>query len=243
MSLCNTNIKYVCTQNHPLQERLVWRIIFHAVRPFGRCVGGVDTCAGSRVLAHPGAAAFLFFKQSIAQCAPLYKPFRQKSPKYRHGVAHGPGGRVRAPRPTDNMAAGESGPSGTPAPTDALLVMRWGGPMYRHRPLRKRILWCVGEGLSCPPSCQPTDGHCRARQSGHFLETGSLHPPLAALRRFPRPRATARVAPTKRQGMRCKPGFGSSGRPTPTHRLPIELRREGVLAGVTDCHGRFAPSQ
>ena len=57
-------------------------------------------------------------------------------------------------------------------------------------------LWCVGEGLSCPPSCQPTDGHCRTRQSGHFLETGSLHPPLAALRRFPLPRATARVAPT-----------------------------------------------
>ena len=68
----------------------------------------------------------------------------------------------------------------------------------RHRPLRKRILWCVGEGLSCPPSCQPTDGHCCARQSGHFLETGSLHPPLAALRRFPLPRATARVAPTER---------------------------------------------
>ena len=66
-----------------------------------------------------------------------------------------------------------------------------------HRPLRKRILWCVGEGLSCPPSCQPTDGHCCARQSGHFLETGSLHPPLAALRRFPLPRATARVAPTE----------------------------------------------
>ena len=117
MSLCNTNIKYVCTQNHPLQERLVWRIIFHAVRPFGRCVGGVDTCAGSRVLAHSGAAAFLSFKQSIAQCAPLYKPFRQKSPKYRHGVAHGPGGRVMAPRPADNMATGEGGPLGTPAPT------------------------------------------------------------------------------------------------------------------------------
>ncbi len=59
-----------------------------------------------------------------------------------------------------------------------------------------RSLWCVGEGLSCPPSCQPIPGHCRTRQSGHFLETGSLHPPLAALRRFPLPRATARVAPT-----------------------------------------------
>ena len=43
----------------------------------------------------------------------------------------------------------------------------------------------VGGG-DCPPSCQPTDGHCRARQSGRFLEIGSLLSPLAALRRFPR---------------------------------------------------------
>ena len=43
----------------------------------------------------------------------------------------------------------------------------------------------VGAG-GCPPSCQPIPGHCRVRQSGHFLETGSLHLPLAALRRFPR---------------------------------------------------------
>ena len=67
------------------------------------------------------------------------------------------------------------GPSRTPAPTERF----------------------VGAGFSCPPLCRPIPGHCRARQSGHFLETGSLHPPLAALRRFPRPRATARVAPTK----------------------------------------------
>ena len=38
---------------------------------------------------------------------------------------------------------------------------------------------------ACPPSCQPIPGHCRARQSGHFLEIASLLPPLAALRRFP----------------------------------------------------------
>ena len=67
-------------------------------------------------------------------------------------------------------------------------------------------LWCVGEGLSCPPSCQPIPGHCRTRQSGHFLETGSLHPPLAALRRFPLPRATARVAPTDGNKERGKAG-------------------------------------
>ena len=44
----------------------------------------------------------------------------------------------------------------------------------------------VGAGFSCPPSCQPIPGHCRVRQSGHFLETASLLLPLAALRRFPR---------------------------------------------------------
>ena len=70
--------KIVCAQNHPLQERLVCRIIFHAVRPDGRCVGGVDTCAGLRMLAHSQAAAFLFFKESIAQPSPLYKPFSAK---------------------------------------------------------------------------------------------------------------------------------------------------------------------
>ena len=68
-------------------------------------------------------------------------------------------------------------------------AQKFWAPQQGHRPLRKYILRCVGEGLSCPPSCPPTDGHCRARQSGHFLETGSLHPPLAALRRFPLPRA------------------------------------------------------
>ena len=91
-------------------------------------------------------------------------------------------------------------------------------------PLRKRIMGCVGAGLSCPPLCRPIPGHCRARQSGHFLETGLLHPPLAALRRFPRPRATARVAPTegyKRCGevrnppvtaSPCQPPLGKGGR-------------------------------
>ncbi len=38
---------------------------------------------------------------------------------------------------------------------------------------------------SGPPSCQPIPGHCRGRQSGHFLEIASLILPQAALRRFP----------------------------------------------------------
>ena len=94
-------------------------------------------------------------------------------------------------RPTIDYFVGQ-GPCALPGSAGKL-----GSGRCRHRPLRKRISGGVGEGLSCPPSCQPTDGHCRARQSGHFLETGSLHPPLAALRRFPLPRTTARVAPTE----------------------------------------------
>ena len=62
---------------------------------------------------------------------------------------------------------------------------KFGSGRRGRRPLRKRILWCVGEGLSCPPLCQPIPGHCRGRQSGHFLEIASLLPPPAALRRFP----------------------------------------------------------
>ena len=49
----------------------------------------------------------------------------------------------------------------------------------------KIIPLCVGVG-DCPPSCQPIPVHCRGSQSGHFLEIGSLLPPPAALRRFPR---------------------------------------------------------
>ena len=69
------------------------------------------------------------------------------------------------------------------------------------RPVERRTA-SVGGG-DCPPSCQPIPAHCRGRQSGHFLETGSLHPPLAALRRFPRRPAvdhTPHPRPMRRAG-------------------------------------------
>ena len=43
----------------------------------------------------------------------------------------------------------------------------------------------VGQGPCAPPSCQPVGRNCHARQSEHFLEIASLHPPPAALRRLP----------------------------------------------------------
>ena len=67
-----------------------------------------------------------------------------------------------------------------------------------HRPAPPHLLLpSVGVGFSCPPLCQPTDGHCRGRQSGHFLEIASLHPPLAAPRRFPRPVLTGKPCPAR----------------------------------------------
>ena len=75
-----------------------------------------------------------------------------------------------------------------------------------------RFIRCVGAGLSCPPLCQPIPGHCRGRQSGHFLEIASLLPPPAALRRFPLPWA---VEPRPygsncRGGRLCPPGPGNA---------------------------------
>ena len=61
-------------------------------------------------------------------------------------------------------------------------------PDHAPHPQRRgtrHIAVFVGGG-DCPPSCQPIPVHCRGRQSGHFLEIGSLPPPPAALRRFPR---------------------------------------------------------
>ena len=106
----------------------------------------------------------------------------------------------------------------------------------RHRPLRKRILWYVGEGLSCPPLCRPIPGHCRARQSGHFLETGLLHPPLAALRRFPLPRATARVAPT--EGYKRCGGVKNPPVTASPYQPPLGKGAEGT--GEADCHSQCA---
>ena len=103
-------------------------------------------------------------------------------------------------------AAGHAGPA-----LQNQIIQCRAGPMcpaaQLHTPLRRgRCLRrpahrtpcniSVGAGFSCPPSCQPIPGHCRVRQSGHFLETGSLHPPPAALRRFPRPREGQSPSPT-----------------------------------------------
>ena len=83
----------------------------------------------------------------------------------------------------------------SPAPTHPMIRFRRG--RCPHRPAVPAAKLSVGAGFSCPPSCQPTDGHCRGRQSGHFLEIASLHPPLAALRRFPHPVLTGKPCPAR----------------------------------------------
>ena len=55
-------------------------------------------------------------------------------------------------------------------------------PAPKHQP----IGWCFLCAPQRSPSCQPAAGGYRSRQPGHFLESASLHPPQAALRRFPR---------------------------------------------------------
>ena len=124
------------------------------------------------------------------------------------------------------------------------------------------VFWrCVGAGLSCPPSWPPI--------GWHFLKIASLLPPPAALRRFPRPQATSRAAPTE-CSRRC--GTGGRGRTLPLRtvtssavgRADVGIGPYGRLQvvrwggtmwassptknpplgeGRTDCHGRFAPSQ
>ena len=56
-----------------------------------------------------------------------------------------------------------------------------------------------------------------------------LHPPLAALRRFPRPRATARVAPTE--------GYKRCGEVSPSHgfAVPAPFRQGGRGDGGRGC--------
>ena len=64
-----------------------------------------------------------------------------------------------------------------------------GSEFEPRRPLHKSPPIWVVIFLRAPrrsPSCQPAPSRCRGRQSGHFLETASLLPPQAALRRFPR---------------------------------------------------------
>ncbi len=69
-------------------------------------------------------------------------------------------------------------------------------PLQKHHP----IGWCFFRAPRRSPSCQPADGGCRNRQPGHFLESASLYPPQAALRRFPR-RPLQKEHPIRQDGV------------------------------------------
>ena len=76
-----------------------------------------------------------------------------------------------------------------------LLVADTTKPVSKHKntTLSGGVFLCVPRRS---PSCQPAAGGYRSRQPGHFLESASLHPPQAALRRFPRRPLQKRKTPT-----------------------------------------------
>ena len=77
-------------------------------------------------------------------------------------------------------------------------------PLQKSPPIRVVIFFRVLLGAHRRVSRLPPA--VAARQPGHFLETASLHPPQAALRRFPR---RGRVtSPTRSAGPRSKSGAG-----------------------------------
>ena len=116
-----------------------------------------------------------------------------------------------------------------------------------------RYLVVRREGLSCPPSCQPTDGHCRTRQSGHFLRnrlassaTGGASPisPPAGGQRRPPLRITGKlvrryyVPPGERRSppCRCRAGVGPRERPAAADAEAI--RKHGGKLGALGSRGR-----
>ena len=137
------------------------------------------------------------------------------------------------------------------APTGAWQEVRCGwyygcpccGGQNFHAALRRTPPILTAASGSGPPSCQPIPGHCRGRQSGHFLEITSLILPQAALRRFPRfirhrrrsdrsPRARSALAMT---------GFLARG---VEKRGVQEAAPYGCMTGkcgaqgITDCHSQ-----
>ena len=108
-----------------------------------------------------------------------------------------------------------------------------------QNPIGKR---CVGAG-GCPPSCQPIPGHCRVRQSGHFLETGSLPLPLAALRRFLRRPELGLYRIPCNVSLRGRAAPVAIRTPSPTECLPMAVcrgrcphRPAGFCAGLSVNH-------
>ena len=70
-------------------------------------------------------------------------------------------------------------------------------PLQKTPPYRVVFFSCAPQRS---PSCQPAAGGYRSRQPGHFLESASLHPPQAALRRFPR-RPLQKEYPIRQDGV------------------------------------------
>ena len=105
---------------------------------------------------------------------------------------------------------------------------RGNGCKYFRAALRRTPPILTAATGSGPPSCQPIPGHCRGRQSGHFLEIASLHsaagsasaisplhPPPAALGSLPT--GAERPRDDRYFGKGCGEAGRPGGRPLPVH--------------------------
>lgn len=136
-------------KTRPLRKGPECRIIFHAVRPDGRCVGGLSTCAGLRVLAHPRTAAFLFSMSNYITGFPAMQAQRRPPP-----LTFPPFNAIVPPEISVDgeetaMRRAERGPFGARAPRQAAAVPL---PSRPGRP--GRIPHVTADASGAPPRAQ-----------------------------------------------------------------------------------------
>ena len=107
-------------------------------------------------------------------------------------------------------------------------------------PLRKRILWCVGEGLR-PSHGRPQGSPLRRITRGRGTAGRCRHRPLRMTRKFLQARAGGQGRPPLRKG--CKRCGEVRYPPVTASPCQPPLGKGALGTGDADCHGRFAPSQ
>ena len=172
----------------PLQKSPpIWVVIFlRAPRRSPSCQPAPSRCRGRQSghfletasLLPPQAALRRFPRRPLQKSPPIWVVIFLRAPR-----------RSPSCQPAPSRCRGRQ--SGHFLETASLLPPQAALRRFPRRPLQKSPPIWVVIFLRAPrrsPSCQPAPSRCRGRQSGHFLETASLLPPQAALRRFPRRR-------------------------------------------------------